>query len=152
MALDGAVDVRHASWGYLQRVSVEYFPQLVVNGKVFINQQEELLRNIRLDTLAKRWIEPGYLMFPLSTLRGAAITIGKRCFEATTFQCVFVQRFGFVEYRFITGNALQPPLHHFWNVLQDGGWVVARRIDVYRSVVWFPIRFVCTVGQVESDI
>ena len=103
MALDGTVDVRHTSWGYLQRVPVEYFPQLVVNGEVFINQQEELLTNIRLDTLAKRWIEPGYLTFPLSTLCGAAITIGKRCFEATTFQCVFVQSFGFVEYCFITG-------------------------------------------------
>ena len=76
MALDGTVDVRHASWGHLQRVSVENFPQLVVDGEVFINQQEELLRNIRLDTLAKRWIEPGYPTFPFSTLRGAAITIG----------------------------------------------------------------------------
>ena len=152
MALDGTVDVRHASWRHLQRVSVEDFPELMVIGKVFINQQEELLGNIRLYTLAERRIEPGYLTFPLLTLRAAAITVGKRCIEATTFQGVFVQRFGFVECRFIAGNALQPPLHHFWDMLQDGGWVVARRIDVYRCVVRFPIRFVCTVGQVERDI
>ena len=135
MALDGNVDVRHASWRHLQRVSVEDFPQLMVIGKVFINQQEELLGNIRLYTLAERRIEPGYLTFPLLTLRTAAITVGKRCIEATTFQCVFVQRFGFVEYRFIAGNALQPPLHNFWDIPQDGGWMVTRRTNVYPSSV-----------------
>ena len=60
----------------------------MVIGKVFINQQEELLGNIRLYTLAERRIEPGYLTFPLLTLRAAAITVGKRCIEATTFQGV----------------------------------------------------------------
>ena len=106
--------------------------KLVAFVEVFLDQVDEFFSDVGLDLQVVWWIELEDIAltvpFPFAVLLGGFVLEG--CVVPVFLKRQFVDIFGFVEFVFVARQVRYSFVDHYWQLFDDGGWMVRPYVDV----------------------
>ena len=99
---------------------------------MFLDQVDEFFSDVGLDLQVVWWIELEDMAltvpFPFAVLLGGLVL--EDCVVPVFLKRQFVIIFGFVEFVFVARQVRYSFVDHFWQLFNDGGWVIRPCVDV----------------------